>query len=140
MEDKYKIILSYIQDLSVEIASPETLVTIRNSIPDYKMSVSLKSKTLKKKMIEVLTSLTYENPNKKIEKGIFQIKYATVIDILDPQLKKTELEKIILCDIPTKIYPELEQKFLTILRESGLPNLKFEKKIDFENLFKERLN
>ena len=140
MENKYKIILSYIQDLSVEITSPEALVTIRNTIPDYKMKVGLKSKPLKRKMIEVSTTLTYENPNKKVEKGIFQIKYATVIDILDPKLSKTELEKIILCDTPTKIYPELEQKFLTILRESGLPNLQFEKKIDFEDLFKKRLS
>ena len=91
-------------------------------------------------MIEVLTTLSYENPNKKIENGIFQIKYATVIDILDPQLNKTELEKIVLCDTPTKIYPELEQKFLTILRESGLPNLQFEKKIDFEELYKKKLS
>ena len=140
MENKYKIVLSYIQDLSVEIPSPETLITIRNTIPQYVMKVDIKSKPLKRKMIEVLTTLSYENPNKKIDKGIFQIKYATVIDILDPQLNKTELEKIVLCDTPTKIYPELEQKFLTILRESGLPNLQFEKKIDFEELFKKRLS
>ena len=140
MEDKFKIVVSYIKDLSVEIPSPEALITIRNTIPEYKMKVDIKSKPLKRKMIEVLTTLSYENPNNKIEKGIFQIKYATVIDILDPQLNKTELEKIVLCDTPTKIYPELEQKFLTILRESGLPNLQFEKKIDFEELYKKRLS
>ena len=140
MENKFKMIVSYIKDLSVEIPSPEALVTIRNTIPEYKMKVDINSKPLKRKMIEVLTTLSYENPNKKIEKGIFQIKYATVIDILDPQLNKTELEKIVLCDTPTKIYPELEQKFLTILRESGLPNLQFEKKIDFEELYKKKLS
>ena len=73
MEDKYKIIISYIQDLSVEITSPEALVAIRNTIPDYKMTVGLKSKPLKRKMIEVLTTLSYENPNKKIEKGIVYV-------------------------------------------------------------------
>jgi len=140
MEDKYKIIISYIQDLSVEIASPETLVAIRNTIPDYKMTVGLKSKPLKKKMIEVLTTLSYTNPNKKKETGFFQIKYATVIDILDLKVEKKDLEKIILCDLQTEIYPELEQKFLTILKNSGLPDLKFGKKIDFEELYKERLN
>ena len=140
MENKFKMIVSYIKDLSVEIPSPEALVTIRNTIPEYKMKVDINSKPLKRKMIEVLTTLNYENPNKNVEKGIFQIKYATVIDILDPQLNKAELEKIILCYTPTKIYPELEQKFLTILRESGLPNLQFEKKIDFEELYKKRLS
>ena len=140
MEDKYKIIISYIQDLSVEIPSPEALVTIRNTIPEYKMKVDIASKPLKRKMIEVLTTLTYENPNKNKEKGFFQIKYATVIDILDLKIEKKDLEKIILCDLQTKIYPELEQKFLTILKNSGLPDLKFGKKIDFEELYKARLN
>ena len=140
MENKYKIIVSYIQDLSVEIPNPETLITIRNTIPEYQMKVDITSKALKRKMIEVLTTLTYENPNKKKEKGFFQIKYATAIDILDLQIKKTELERIILSDLQVKIYPELEEKFLTILRNSGLPDLKFGSKIDFEKLYNESLN
>ena len=140
MENKYKIIVSYIQDLSIEIPNPETLISVRNTIPEYQMKVDITSKPLKRKMIEVLTTLTYENPNKKKEKGFFQIKYATAIDILDLQIKKTELERIILSDLQVKIYPELEEKFLTILRNSGLPDLEFGSKIDFEKLHNERLN
>ena len=140
MENKFKIIVSYIKDLSVEIPSPEALLTIRNTIPEYKMKVDINTKPLKRKMIEVLTTLTYENPNKKKEKGFFQIAYANVIEILDLQIKKEDLEKIILCDLQIMMYPELEEKFLTILRTSGLPDLKFGNKIDFEKLYKERLN
>ncbi len=140
MENKYKIVISYIQDLSVEIPSPEALITIRNTIPEYKMKVDIKTKPLKRKMIEVLTTLTYENPNKKKEKGFFQISYATVIEIIDVKINKIDLEKIILSDLQTKIYPSLEDKFLTILRSSGLPDLKFGSKIDFEKLYNERLN
>ena len=140
MENKFKIIVSYIKDLSVEIPSPEALVTIRNTIPEYKMKVDINSKPLKRKMIEVLTTLTYENPNPKKEKGFFQIAYANVIEILDLKINKTDLEKIILSDLQIMMYPELEEKFLTILRTSGLPDLKFGNKIDFEKLYKERLN
>ena len=140
MENKYKIIISYIQDLSVEIPSPESLITIRNTTPEYRMAVDISTKPSKRKMIEVVTKLTYSNPNKKKDKGIFQIKYATVIDILDVKIEKKELEKIILCDLQTEIYPDLEKKFLTILKNSGLPDLKFGKKIDFEELYKARLN
>jgi preprotein translocase subunit SecB len=140
MENKYKIIVSYIQDLSIEIPSPESLLTIRNTIPEFQMQVGINSKPLKRKMIEVITTLSYANPNKKKETGLFEIKYATVIDILDLKIQKKELEKIVLCDLQIKIYPELEQKFLTILKNSGLPNLKFGKKIDFEELYKSRLN
>ena len=140
MENKYKIIVSYIQDLSIEIPSPESLLTIRNTIPEFQMQVGINSKPLKRKMIEVLTTLSYTNPNKKKETGFFEIKYATVIDILDLKIQKKELEKIVLCDLQIKIYPELENKFLTILKNSGLPNLKFGKKINFEELYKSRLN
>ena len=140
MENKYKIIISYIQDLSVEIPSPESLITIRNTTPEYRMSVDISTKPAKRKMLEVLTTLTYANPNKKKAQGYFQIKYATAIEIIDVQIKKSELEKIVLCDLQTKIYPELENKFLTILRNSGLPDLQFGSKIDFEKLYNERLN
>ena len=140
MENKYKIIISYIQDLSIEIPNPESLITIRNTTAEYRMGVDISTKPSKRKMIEVITKLTYSNPNKKKDKGIFEIKYATVIDILDLKINKDELEKIILCDLQTKIYPELEEKFLTILKSSGLPDLKFGKKIDFEELYKARLN
>ena len=140
MENKFKIILSYIKDLSVEIPTPEALVTIRNTIPEYKMKVDIKSKPLKRKMIEVLTTLTYENPNKKKERGFFQIAYANVIEIVDLKINKVDLEKVILSDLQIMMYPELEEKFLTILRSSGLPDLKFGNKIDFEKLYKERLN
>ena len=140
MENKFKIIVSYIKDLSVEIPTPEALVTIRNTIPEYKMKVDIKSKPLKRKMIEVLTTLTYENPNKKKEKGFFQIAYANVIEILDLKINKADLEKIILSDLQIMMYQELEEKFLTILQSSGLPDLKFGNKIDFETLYKERLN
>ena len=140
MENKYKIIISYIQDLSVEIPSPESLITIRNTTPEYRMAVDISTKPSKRKMIEVITKLTYSNPNKKKDKGYFQIKYATVIDILDLKIEKNELEKIILCDLQIEIYPELEKKFLTILKNSGLPDLQFGKKIDFEELYKARFN
>ena len=140
MENKFKIIVSYIKDLSVEIPSPEALVTIRNTIPEYKMKVDIKSKPLKRKMIEVLTTLTYENPNKKKEKGFFQIAYANVIEILDLKISKADLEKIILSDLQIMMYQELEEKFLNILQSSGLPDLKFGNKIDFEKLYKERSN
>ena len=104
------------------------------------MSVDISTKPAKRKMVEVLTTLTYANPNKKKAQGYFQIKYATVIDILDLKIEKKELEKMILCDLQTEIYPDLEKKFLTILKNSGLPDLKFGKKIDFEELYKSRLN
>ena len=47
---------------------------------------------------------------------------------------KKDLEKIILCDVQNKIYPNLEKTFLNLLHNSGYPGIKFDKKIDFKNL------
>ena len=129
MENKYKIVLNYIKDLSIEIPDPESLITSRNNISKYEMKVNISSKPLKLKMIEIITKLTYTDPTKNKYKAFFEIQYATVIDILDPDLKKKDMEKIILCDLQIEIYPELEKKFLTILRNAGFPSLEFGQKI-----------
>ena len=140
MNNKYKIVLNFIKDLSVEIPSPEALITSRNNIGKYEIKVNITSKPLRLKMIEVVTKLTYADPTKNKHKAFFEIEYATIIDILDSTLKKNDLEKIILCDLQTEIYPELEKKFLNILKNSGFPNLKFGQKIDFEKLYKQKFN
>ena len=140
MNDKYKIVLNYIKDLSIEIPNPESLITSRNNISKYEMKVNISSKPLKLKMIEIITKLTYTDPTKNKYKAFFEIQYATVIYKLDPDLKKKDMEKIILCDLQIEIYPELEKKFLTILRNAGFPSLEFGQKIDFEKLYKDRLN
>ena len=129
MNHKYKIVLNYIKDLSIEIPDPESLITSRNNISKYEMKVNISSKPLKLKMIEIITKLTYTDPTKNKYKAFFEIQYATVIDILDPDLKKKDMEKIILCDLQIEIYPELEKKFLTILRNAGFPSLEFGQKI-----------
>jgi len=140
MNNKYKIVLNYIKDLSVEIPNPETLITSRNNIGKYEIKVHISSKPLKLKMVEVVTKLTYADPTNNKHKAFFEIKYATVIDILDAQLKKNDVEKIILCDLQNEIYPDLEKKFLSILHSSGFPNLEFGQKIDFLKLYNDRVN
>ena len=140
MNNKYNIILNYIKDLSVEIADPETLIMVRDNITKYSMDINITSKPLKKGMIEVVTKLTYQDPTNNKKKSFFEILYATVITILDKKIEKKDLEKIILCDLQIKIYPKLELIFLDILKNSGLPGIKFDKKIDFEDLYNKRLN
>lgn len=140
MKNKYKIVLNYIKDLSVETADPETLLIVRNNIPKYLMDINITSKPLKNKMIEVFTKLTYRDPTNSNKKSHFEMVYSTVIQILDNKIGKENLEKIILCDLQLEIYPKLEKIFLNILENSGFPEIKFDKKIDFEKLYNQRLN
>ena len=138
MKDKYKIILKYINDLSIEIPDPETLLITRNNISKYTMDINISSKPLKNRTIEVTTKLTYKDPTKSKKKSYFEILYSTVIKILEEKIEKKDLEKFILCDLQLAIYPKLEKIFLNILKDSGFPNIKFHKKIDFENLYNRR--
>ena len=140
MNSKYKIILDYINDLSVEIKDPEALLIARERILKYKLDLNITSKPLKNKMIEVNTKLTYQDKEIKKKETFFQIVYATVVKIEDSVEGKDELKKIILCDVQKEIYPKLESIFLNIIKRSGFPNIKFTKQVDFEELYKKQIN
>ena len=140
MTEKYKILGKYIKDMSSETPNVETYIFVRDYISKYQLNIDINSKALKDKMIEVNTILKFEDKQENKKKSYFEISYATIVKINDEIQDKKELEKIILCDVQIKIYPELEKSFLNLLHNSGYPNVKFEKKIDFEQLYNQRLN
>ena len=98
------------------------------------------AKTLKNKMLEVITKLSYKDPNDNKRKSHFEISYATVIKINDNKLEKKELEKILLCDVQKEIYPDIEKILIQLLKDSGFPELKLDKKINFDTLYKQKTN
>jgi preprotein translocase subunit SecB len=95
---------------------------------------------VKNKMIEVNTILKFEDKQNNKKKSYFEMNYSTIVEIDDEIKEKNDLERIILCDVQIDIYPELEKSFLNLLHNSGYPDVKFEKKIDFEQLYNQRLN
>ena len=137
---KYEIVLKYVKDLSVEIPSPDTFIFSREYITKYSLGINITTNPIKNEMIEIITKLTYKDPSENKKKSFFEILFSTVIKINDKSLKKEELEKVILCDVQNEIYPELEKIFLGIIRDSGFPDLKLEKKINFEQLYQQKLN
>ena len=140
MIEKFKILGKYIKDLSSETPDIETYVFVRERISKYQLSIDINSKALKNKMIEVNTTFKFEDKEQSKKKSYFEIVYSTVIKVDDEVKEKKELEKIILCDVQIKIYPNLEKSFLNMLHNSGYGNVKFEKKIDFENLYSQQFN
>ena len=137
---KYEIVLKYVKDLSVEIPNPDTFIFSREYITKYSLGINITTNPLKNEMIEIITKLTYKDPSENKKKSFFEILFSTVIKINNKSLKKEELERIILCDVQNEIYPELERIFLGIIRDSGFPDLKLDKKINFEDLFQQKLN
>ena len=137
---KYEIVLKYVKDLSIEIPNPDTFIFSREYITKYSLGINITTNPLKNEMIEIITKLTYKDPSENKKKSFFEILFSTVIKINDKSLKKEELEKVILCDVQNEVYPEIERIFLGIIRDSGFPDLKLEKKINFEQLYQQRLN
>ena len=140
MTKKYKILGKYIKDMSSETPDIETYIFVRDYISKYQLNIDINSKALKNKMIEINTVLKFEDKQNNKKKSYFEINYSTIIKVEEEIKEKKDLEKIILCDVQTEIYPELEKSLLNLLHDSGYPNVKFEKKVDFEQLYVQRLN
>ena len=140
MTKKYEIVLNYIKDLSVEISDAEVFIFSKEYITKYTLGININTKVMKNDMIEVITKLHYKDPSDNKRKSYFEISYSTVIKIIDKNLKKEDLEKIILVEVQNEIYPRLEKIFLNVIRDAGFPNLALEKKVDFEKLYNQRFN
>ncbi len=140
MTEKFKILGKYIKDLSSETPDVETYLMVKERIANYQLDIDINSKALKNKMIEVNTTFRFADKENSKKKSHFEIIYATIIKLNEDIKEKKELEKIILCDVQIKIYPELEKTLLNLLHNSGYPGIKFEKKIDFEKLYNLKFN
>ena len=140
MTEKFKILGKFIKDLSSETPDVETYLFVRDRIAKYQLGIDINSKPLKNKMIEINTSFKFEDKEQSKKKSHFEIIYSTLIKVNEEVKEKKELEKIILCDVQIKIYPALEKALLDLLHNSGYPGIKFEKKVDFEALYKQRFN
>ena len=140
MTENYKILSKYIKDMSSETPDVETYIFVKDHISKYQLSIDIISKALKHKLIEIQTSLKFEDKANNERKSHFEIIHATIIKVNEDIKDKKKLEKIILCDVQKEIYPSLETSFLNLLNDSGFPGIKFEKKIDFEKLYNQRFN
>ncbi len=140
MTKKFKIVCKYIKDLSSETPDIETYLFVRDQIQKYQLGIDINSKAIKNKMIEVNTKFKFEDKDKSKKKSYFEIIYSTIVKVNDEIKDKNELEKILLCDVQIEIYPDLERSLLNLLHNSGFPEIKFEKKVDFESLYKQKFN
>jgi preprotein translocase subunit SecB len=140
MTKNYKILGKFIKDMSSETPDVETYIFVKDYISKYQLNIDIKSKALKNKMVEINTIFKFEDKEENKKKSHFEINFATIIKVDDDVKEKKELEKIILCDVQVEIYPDLEKSFLNLINNSGYPAVKFEKKINFEELYKKRFN
>ena len=140
MTENFKIISSFIKDMSSETPDAKTFIFVRDKIAKYRLNIDINSKAVRNGIVEVNTILKFTDQPEVLKKSHFEITYTSIVKVDEKVSDKKEMEKIILCDVPNKIYPDLERIFLNLLTDSGYPGIKFEKKIDFIELFKQRSN
>jgi len=138
MSEKYKILAKFIKDVSAETPDLETFMFVKNYISKYNLKIDITSLPLKDRVIEINTKLSLSDPNNNQKKSYFEIIFATVIKVDESIKESEEIEKIILCDVQNKIYSNLEKVFVNLLKDSGYPGIKIEKKINFEELYKQK--
>ena len=140
MTENFKILAQFVKDISCETPDVQSYIFVKENISKYHLNIDINSKALKKNMIEVNTTLKFEDKEPNEKKSYFEVVYTSVIKVDEEVKDKKELEKIILCDVQNKIYPNLEKTFLNLIHNSGFPEVKLEKKIDFTELYKQRSN
>ena len=140
MTKKYKIVTEFAKDVSYETPDVETYLQTKENILKYNLNLDINSKFLKNKIIEVNIITKFQETNLEKKKSNFEITYAAIVRIDDDVTDEKEIKKIILSDVPNEIYPRLEDLFISLVNKSGFPEVKIERKVDFEKLYKERLN
>tara|TARA_B100000965_G_scaffold181928_1_gene151845 strand:- start:470 stop:892 length:423 start_codon:yes stop_codon:yes gene_type:complete len=140
MSEKFKILTQFVKDMSSETPDVETYLYVKEYLKNYNLNIDITTKPLKNRMIEINTKLSYMDKGESKNKSHFEITYASIVQISEEIKDKKIIEKIILCDVQKEIYPSLEKIFLNLLSNSGFQGIKFEKKVDFEQLYSQRLN
>ena len=135
MTKNYKILTSYIKDISSKISGTESYIYLKDNIPKYSLGIDINSLPLKNNMAEVNIRLTFDNKNEKDKKAYFEMIHTTVVRVEESAVNKDKLKKIFLSDVPTEMYPEIEKKFFEIVKSIGYPEIKLEKRINFQDLF-----
>ena len=138
MTENFKILTEFVKDISSETPDVQTYIFVKDTISKYNLDISITSKPLKNKLIEVNTTLKFEDKELNQKKSHFEMTYTSIVKIDEKVKNENELKKIILCDVQNKIYPNLEKIFLNMLHDSGFPEVKFDKKVDFNKLYNEQ--
>ena len=135
--ENYKILTEFVKDVSVETKDVQTYLFVKDYISKYQLSIDITSKPTKNKLVEITTTLKFEDKQNNEKKSYFELSYITIIKIEENVKEKKEIEKIILCDVQKEIQPRLEKSFTDLINNAGFSNVKV-KNIDFDKLFNSR--
>ena len=136
----YKIVSKYIKDVSFEIAEAKSYFLLEKNIKNYTFVCDIKSKSIRDKIIQIDVSLRLEPLDKNSDKNVYvSVELSSIIQI-EGDVKKDELEKIVLIKVPTTVYPEIRNILIFLFEKSGFNKINIDHKIDFSKLYENRKN
>ena len=138
MKKKYRILGEFIKYISAETKDIEIYIHTKENISKFKLFIDINTKPLKNKMVEVSISTKFKENDENKKNSYFEMIYAVIVKIDEDVNTKEILEPIFLKEVPTEVYPKIEKILLDLLKHSGYPNVKFESKVDFNELYKNR--
>ena len=140
MSKNYKILTNFIKKISSEIPNVESFLHLKDNVPKYSLNIDIMTLPLKNNMAEVDIKLMFNSKDNEKNKAYFEMIHASIVRVENLTNDKNELKKIFLKDVPTEVYPKIEKKLFEILQSSSYPQIKLEKKINFEELFEKKLD
>ena len=140
MEKKYTVLAKFIKDMSVETKDAQTYLFVKENIKNYHLKISINSKAIKNKMIEIDTGLNFDDKQGNEFRTNFEMTYTSIIKLNEVNIDKEKMEKIILIEVQNEIFPDMEKSFLDMVRNAGYDNFTIDKKINFETLYENRTN
>ena len=134
----YKIISKFVKDISFEIPNIQAFVMLEKEIKNYSLNFDIKAKPYKDKIVEINTTLKISPKENIKDKILAEITYTALVTIDEGIKDKKELEKIILINVPTDVYPALYETFVYLFKQAGIKNIEITKTVDFEKMYKEK--
>ncbi len=137
--EKFKILAEFIKDISSETKDIQTYLFVKDYISKYQLTIDIRTKATKNKLVEVSTILKFHDKDENPKKSYFELDYITIIKINEEVKEKKEIEKILLCELQKKIQPRIEKAFTDLINNSGFKQVSITN-IDFDKLYNSRSN
>ena len=136
---KFKILAEFIKDISSETKDIQTYLFVKDYISKYQLTIDINSQPTKNKLIEISTTLKFEDKEDNKKKSYFELVYVSIVKLDESVTEKKKVEKIILCEVQKEIQPKIEKAFTDLINNSGFKQVTI-KNIDFEKLYNSKFN
>ena len=131
----YNIVAKYIKDINFKVPNAKSYFMIEKNIKNYKINFNIKSRKIKDDILEIDTDLKLISQVSDENEIKVSVLFSTLVNFKKIITDKKELEKIILVDVPTTIYPDIRNILVFLFEKSGFKQISIDRSVDFKSLY-----